>query len=271
MKTVEPCCRKGLDHEQCFPGAYNVKKLERISKIAAVLLCAALAGCGDGAAPSEEVDKAKAALRRDDGPLVLAVMPDLPPYAYIDEATGEICGLDIDIVRAAAAKMGQPLEIRRVLFADMIPSVKDGRADFAAGGLTITEGRRRNVDFSDTYAIEGSAFLYRSGEKMPTMITIESLRVAVVEGMTQDFYLTRHGIDPIRYVSIKDAVKDVLSGKIDILAFDRPALKIFAKNSGGKLSVSPLETRECYGIAVSKQRPDCLAAVNAVIRERRVK
>ena len=66
-------------------------------------------------------------------------------------------------------------------------------------------------------------------------------------------------------------VRDVLARKVDVLAFDRPALMVFAKESGGKLAVSPLETREHYGIAVSKERPDCLKAVNAVIRERRTK
>ena len=232
------------------------------------MLCAVLAGCGPDAASADGDGAAK---RPDDGPLVLAVMPDLPPYAYEDKASGEIRGIDIDIVRAAAARLGRPLELRRVLFAEMLPSVKDGRADFAAGGLTITEGRRRNVDFSIPYAVEGSAFLYRADEKMPTMISLEAMRVAVVEGMTQDFYLTRHGIDPIRYTYIHDAVKDVLSRKIDVLAFDRPALMTFAKESGGKLAVSPLETREHYGIAVSKERPDCLEAVNAVIRERQSK
>ena len=73
------------------------------------------------------------------------------------------------------------------------------------------------------------------------------------------------------FIRRHDAVKDVLARKIDVLAFDRPALMTFAKESGGKLAVSPLETREHYGIAVSKERPDCLEAVNAVIRERQAK
>lgn len=232
----------------------------------AALIGLMLAGCG-----GDRADAARPAKARGDGPLVLAVMPELPPYAYMDEKTGEVRGIDIDIVRAAAARMGKPLTIRKVQFAGMVTSVKDGTADFAAGGLTITEGRRRNVDFSIPYAVEGTAFLYRAEERMPTMITLGMMRVAVVEGMTQDFYLTRHGIDPIRYLSIQDAVRDVLSKKMDVLAFDRPALLIFAEQSGGRLAVSPLETREHYGIAVSKNRPDCLEAVNAVIRERQAR
>jgi len=128
-----------------------------------------------------------------------------------------------------------------------------------------------SVDFSKSYAVEGSAFLYRSGEKVPTMITIESMRVGVVESMTQDFYVTRHGIDPQRYNSIEDAVAELVSNKVDVVAYDRPAIKVLADESKGRLAVTPLETRENYGVAVGKGRDDLLSVLNAVIEERRAK
>ena len=89
--------------------------------------------------------------------------------------------------------------------------------------------------------------------------------------MTHDFYLTRHGIDPFRYASVEQACADLVAGKIDTVVYDRPALVEMAKSSGGKLAVTPLETRENYGIAVRKDRNDYLEAVNAVIRERKAK
>ena len=239
----------------------------RTTAACAALLCVALTGCGDSTAS----DGGNAARRGDDGPLILAVMPEIPPYAYIDRKTGEIRGIDIDIVKAAAARLGRPLKIRRVPFSDVVPSVKDGRADFAAAGLTITEGRRRNVDFSIPYATEGTAFLYRTGETVPTMIVAETARVAVVESMVHDFYLTRHGIDPRRYSSLDEALAALMSHEVDMIAYDRPAVKTVADASNGRLSVTPLETRELYGIAVRKDRPDCLAAVNSVIMERKSK
>ena len=89
--------------------------------------------------------------------------------------------------------------------------------------------------------------------------------------MTHDFYLTRHGIDPFRYKAVDQAVEALLSHKIDTVFYDRPALAEMARTSGGKLAVTPLETRENYGIAVRKDRNDYLEAVNAVIRERKSK
>ena len=238
------------------------------SHCAIVLLCAALAGCGREAAPAEN-DKAPE--RPADGPLVLAVMPELPPYAYLDTNTGAICGIDIDIVKAAAKRLGRPLEILQMPFEEMLPSVRLHKVDFAAGAITITEGRSHDVDFSISYAEEGSAFIYRAGEPMPTMVRAEGLRVGAVESMTHDFYLTRHGIDPFRYKSVEQAMKALLSHKVDTVFYDRPALAEMARTSGGKLAVTSLETRENYGIAVRKDRNDYLEAVNAVIRERKSK
>ncbi len=234
----------------------------------AAVLGVLLAGCGDG----PESDAAPSAPKRvDDGTLILAVMPELPPYAYVNTNTGEMCGIDIDIVKAAAARLRRPLKIRQMPFDRLLPAVRSHEVDFAAGAITITEGRSRNVDFSIPYAKEGSAFIYRVGETMPTMVRAEGLRVGTVESMTHDFYLTRHGIDPFRYKTVEEAIDAMLVRKIDTVFYDRPALVEFAKASGGKLAVTPLETRDNYGIAVRKDRTDYLEAVNATIRERKAK
>jgi len=226
----------------------------------------AVAGCG-GAAPGA-APAAPAPDRPADGPLVLAFMPEVPPYTYLDPATGEPAGIDVEIVRAAAEKLGRELEIRILPFAEILSSVKNGDADFAAAAITILDGRRRNVDFSIPYAEEGCVFLYRAGEEPPTMIRAESLRVGVVDSMSGDVYLTRHGIDPFRYESLHEAEEDLRAGRLDAVFYDRPALATAAEASGGALAITPLETREPYGIGVRKGRPDLLEAVNAAIRQR---
>ena len=247
-------------------GMMKVVRANVIASVIALSGMALLVGCGKDSRDAKPV-----AEERTNGPLVLAVMPEIPPYAYIDTNSGETCGIDVDIVKATAERLGRPLEIRRVRFADLLSSVKDRKADFAAGAITITEGRRQNVEFSIPYAEEGAAFLYRSGEPMPSMVRVEGLHVGVVESMTHDFYLTRHGIDPFRYGTIEDAIKALKARKVDTVFYDRSILAEVAKASGGKLAVTPLETREYYGIAVRKDRTDYLEAVNAVIRERTAK
>ncbi len=250
--------------EEIWPAMHN-----GLAKFATILLasCLLFAGCGGRDAAGDAPADAPAG-RPDDGPLVLAFMPEVPPYTYLDPVTGEPAGIDVEIVRAAAAKLGRELEIRILPFAEILSSVKNGDADFAAAAITILDGRRRNFDFSIPYAEEGCVFLYRAGEEPPTMIRAESLRVGVVDSMSSDVYLTRHGIDPFRYESLHDAEEDLRAGRLDAVFYDRPALATAAAASGGALAVTPLETREFYGIGVRKGRPDLLEAVNDAIRQR---
>lgn len=236
----------------------------------AACAAAALAAAGCGGDPNAaDSGAAPAAGDRADGPLVLALGQEIPPYVVIDRESGEVHGIDVDIVRAAAERLGRKLVFRLMPFVEILPAVKDGKADFAAAAITITEGRKHDVDFSDSYAEEGCAFLYRSGEEPPTMIRAESLRVGVVESVTPDFYLTRHGLEPFRFKALPEIVAEVAAGRLDAAFYDRPGLVLAAEPYGGALAVTPLETREHYGIAVQKGRPELLEAVNAAIRERR--
>ncbi len=233
----------------------------KMFRIAVAAACVVVAGCGDNSAP--------VVAKRDPSVIVIVTNADIPPYSYVDKKTGQIVGIDIEIVRKAAERLGKSVEIRETPFVDMLPMVKNGEADVAAGGITITEGRKLSVDFSLPFAVGGSAFLYRTGEPRPTMITMEHLRVAAVETLTQDFYLARHGINPIRCRSISEAVEALYSNRVDVVAYDLPAIKMIVEESGGRLAATPLETRELYGIAVSRTLPNVLAAINEVIEERR--
>lgn len=235
--------------------------------VLAAALCVAMAvarGC------SREPDQAGS----DGGtnaPLVILTTTDTPPYSYRDAETGEIVGLEIDIARDAAAKMGRSLEIRRANFPDLIPMVSEGKADMAASGITITEGRLQAVDFSIPYATEGGMFLYRAGETMPTMIRAEKMRIATMDASTYDFYLTSHGVDPIRYAAFANALADLRAMRIDALFFDSCAVKLRAAESNGELAASRLETRENFGIAVKKGNSGLKAALDEAILARRAR
>lgn len=199
------------------------------------------------------------------GALVLAAAVEVPPYSWYDAASGEFRGIDIDIARSAAARLGRALEIHPMPFREIFPALKDGKADFAAGAITITEGRAKDVDFSKPYAVDGAAFLYRAGETLPTMISAERLRVGVVDSMTHDFYLTRHGIDPRRYKTYADAVAALEAGAIDAVFFESGNIARTVAAGGGRLARTPFETREFYGIPVRKGDKALLGAVDAAI------
>ncbi len=197
-------------------------------------------------------------------PLVFLTHPTTPPCSYID-VTGAYAGTEVELARKIAAKMGRALTIESVDFEAIIPRLKAGTADFGIATITITAARSRDVDFSAPYAFGGSTFLYRAGGVKPRMSQLASLRVAAESGTTEDLYLCRHGCDPIRFTDIQEAVVSLEKGVVDAIFFDEVPLKAVAAKSGGRFTVTPLETRDGYGVAVDKRRPDVLAAANAVI------
>lgn len=226
-----------------------------------LLALVAIVGCERD--PSAHVDPRIADASR---PLVFLTQPTEPPCSYVD-GTGAIVGTDIVLARRIAAKMGRKLVMEGVEFNEILPRLKAGTADFGISTITITEARCRDVDFSVPYDTGGACFMYRKDGKKPRMSQIAALRIGVEGDTVEEIYLCRHGCDPIRFEHIDAAVSALEKGDVDAVFFDAPALRERAGKSGGRLAVTPLETRDGYGVAVDKRRPDVLDAANAVIAE----
>ena len=84
------------------------------------------------------------------GTLTVATNAEFPPYEYFEN--GKICGLDADMMQAVCDEIGMNLKIQNMDFDSIITAVKSGKADVGAAGMTVTEDRLKNIDFSDTYA-----------------------------------------------------------------------------------------------------------------------
>lgn len=227
----------------------------------ALLALVAIVGCSDR--ERQAVDPRIADASR---PLVFLTHPMDPPFSYRD-TSGEIVGMSVDMARRIAAKMDRKLVVEGVDFADILPRLKAGTADLSIATITITDARRLDVNFSDPYAIGGACFLYKKDGVKPRMSQLASLRIGVEADAVEDIYLCRHGCDPMRYSVLDDAIADLEDGKLDAVFFGIQQLEARAKESNGRFVVLPPETRDFYGVAVDKRRPDVLAAANAVIAE----
>lgn len=224
-----------------------------------LVLGAALLVLGCGPAP-RPVDESK-------GPLRMGVDLETPPYQYRNEK-GEIVGTEIDLAKAVAAKMGRPLEFHVVPFENILPQICSGEIDFSIAMISVTPARQRDVEFSIPYETQGCCFLYRTGETVPTMVTGQRLRVGTISATTPDIYLSLHALNPRRYKTGDELVAALGAGRIDAAFYDAVPLQHAAAKSGGKFSVTPLETREKYAIAVRRGLPRLLAACNEAVRER---
>ncbi|MDX8364313.1 transporter substrate-binding domain-containing protein [Cytobacillus sp. IB215665] len=117
-----------------------------------ILVIGLLAACGT---KDESADNGQAAEGdATEKVLKMGTSADYAPFEYIDTANGdEIIGFDIDIANAIADKLGYELEIVDSDFNGLIAALQSNKFDFVISGMTPTEERKKNVDFTDVYYV----------------------------------------------------------------------------------------------------------------------
>lgn len=96
------------------------------------------------------------------GTLTMATNAEFPPYEYHDG--DQIKGIDVDMARAIADKLGKELVISDMAFDSIIIAVQSGKADFGAAGMTVTEDRLKNIDFTDSYTTAKQVIIVKSSD-----------------------------------------------------------------------------------------------------------
>ena len=113
--------------------------------ITVVLIATCLVGCGGS--DSKDDNKLETVT---EGKLTMATNAEFPPYEFYE---GEkVVGIDAEVAEKIAEKLGLELEIADVSFDSIIPGVQSGKYDMGMAGMTVTDERKRSVNFSDSYA-----------------------------------------------------------------------------------------------------------------------
>ena len=86
---------------------------------------------------------------RSNGTLKVGTNAEFPPYEYYED--NKVTGIDMDIMQAIADELGMDMQVEDMQFDAIIAAVSSGKVDVGASGFTVTEDRKKNVDFTDTY------------------------------------------------------------------------------------------------------------------------
>lgn len=203
--------------------------------------------------------------KQDANTLRMVTEATFPPYEFLDN--GEIVGIDVSICKEIAKELGKELAVQDQKFDSVIPSLMAGKADIAAAGITVTEDRKQNVDFSVPYVTTGIAIIRKTGDEAITGgESLKGKRVGVQSGTTSDTYMVDEmGQEPDRYDSPAMAVAALKAGKVDAVVADiDPATAITAKDGDVEMLPEPL-SKEDYAVAVRKGNAELLAVANRVI------
>ncbi|MBR0366790.1 MAG: amino acid ABC transporter substrate-binding protein [Clostridia bacterium] len=197
-----------------------------------------------------------------------------PPYEFYGD-DGQPTGIDVEIAKAIAAKLGYELEVVDIEFAQCIPGVQSGKYDFSAAGMTVTEERKQMVQFTDTYATGIQSIIVPEAcefEGLDDFVAENgTVKVGVQMATTGDLYTTWDYEDEgkgtvERYASGAAAVQALLAGKVDCVVIDNePAKNFVAQNEGLKI-LDTAYAEEEYAMAFAKESP-IYADFNAALAE----
>ncbi len=216
----------------------------------------------------------------DDKPLYVdGIDAGFPPFSYIDE-NGNPDGFDVEVLKWIANEMGFEVEIVPVDWDAIIPTLKLGTIDMIASGMTITNDRLEQVDFTDPYWTIDLAVVVRKvtddqGESVPQFNILSAVAagqtVGVQRGTTSQTWIQENLIDKgiavnqKLYDSFLLAVEDLLIGRVDAAVMDEPTARSAIADRDLAI-VGTINTGEIYGYAVRKGDDTLLSLLNEGLR-----
>ena len=236
----------------------------KLKKLVSVLLVAAcvfsLAACG-----SKDDSKDSGGCKKDSkDTLVMATNAEFPPYEFHEG--DDVVGIDADIARAIGEEMGMEVKIEDMAFDSIIPAVTSGKADFGAAGMTMTEDRKKNVDFTDTYATATQVIIVKEGSDIAGPDDLTGKKIGVQLGTTGDIYADDiEDAEVERYNKGFEAVQALTQDKIDAVVIDGEPAKEFVAEADGLKILDEAFTEEEYAIAVAKDNDDLLKKMNEAL------
>lgn len=202
---------------------------------------------------------------KSDDTLIMVTEAGFAPYEYYDD--GEIVGVDIDIAREIAKEMGKELVVKDVAFDSIINEVKTGKADFGAAGISYTDERAKQVDFSINYSTSNQVVVVKNGSNIRDVNNIDGKKIAVQLGSVADTYVTSNfkNSEIVREKKYLAAIQDLKDGKADAVVMDELPAKEMVKNNNDIMILSGNLASDSYGMVVKKGNTKLLNTIDKVL------
>ncbi|KHT61481.1 nickel transporter [Photobacterium gaetbulicola] len=205
-----------------------------------------------------------------------------PPFSWT-EPNGELRGFDVDMANALCKELEAKCQIVAQDWDGIIPSLLARKYDAIIAAMSITEERKKRVDFTGKYALIPNKFVAKKGTELDfTKEGLKGVKVGVQRATTHDKYLTDNfdgSVEIVRYGSFDDAYLDLKAGRIATVLGDASALEegLLNKPGGdgyefiGPSLTDPKWFGDGFGIAVRKQDKDLTKQLDEAIKSLREK
>ncbi|MFD3619142.1 transporter substrate-binding domain-containing protein [Streptomyces sp. NPDC058676] len=204
----------------------------------------------------------------------LTTCTHLPYPPFQSEIDGKVQGFDVSLIDLAAKDLGVKQDVLDTPFENFKTGafLNSGECDLAAAGMTITEERKKNVDFSDPYFEATQAVLVDKDSGLGSLADVKSkgAKLGAQAQTTGEDYVTKQGFDPVSFESSDAVLNGLRSGQVKAVVIDYPVVQGWLKdkaNADAFKVVDNLNTGEQYGFTVKKGNTKLLAAVNKAIAD----
>lgn len=239
---------------------------------------AGLAACSSGTSSSGASTSSSSGSSSDLGLVEagkLTCVSDManPPFSYYDTDSTTPKGFEVDLMAAVAEEMGlESSWLPATKFDTIIPLIKQGgSADLGVSNITITDERKKEIDFTDPYIDSnlGVVTLKDAADVTEEALNAAGKKIAAQAGTTGEAW-AQENLPKATIVSLDDpiqALTGVQTGLYDAACADLPVVKYLCSTSYSDLSVAiEVPTGDQYGMAVSKDNQALLSAVNEALQ-----
>lgn len=244
-----------------------------------------LAGCGGSSSPSEDTPAPAAAPSGSsagsgsapaaattavklvkDGLLTVCTTLPYAPFEQTVKGEDEPVGFDIALADLVATAVGAKVHVIDTPFETIKggTALNSGQCDVAAAGMTITDERKKNLDFSVPYFDATQALLAAKGSGVTDLASAKGKKVGAQSGTTGEAYAKDNGLKPVSFKGADGELNGLRARQVDVIIQDLPVVTEWLKDSANAKYeiVANLDTGEQYGFAVKKGNADLLKVVD---------
>lgn len=210
------------------------------------------------------------------GYMIVGVKYDAPPFGFRDE-NGDLVGFEIDLVKEFAQRWLEDvnaIEFVQVTSGNRIEQLLAGDIDLIAATMTYTEERDEQIDFSQTYFLDGQNILVRLDSGIADIEGLNGKKVAAVKGSTSLDQMVAYAaannieVEIVEFEKYTEAVNPLLDKDVDALTTDKGILLGLAKEHPelGVLLDNNF-SEEPYGLGIKPGDVEFATLINSTLQE----
>lgn len=210
-------------------------------------------------------------LHADESPLRVGMELSYPPFEMVGP-DGQPSGVSPDIAFALGKYLNKRVLIENISYIGLIPALKGDKIDLIISSLTITEERKKSIDFSEPYATTGLCLLVNIHSNLNSIEEANrpGRTIVVKSGTSGEVYAAKYLGEATVRVLDKEAicVLEVVQGKADAFIYDQLSIYThWQKNLNTTRALLAPFQKEYWGIGIRKGNSKLLEQVNLFINK----